>query len=166
MNQCIEDKGNTEHTSPLFFSVISALFHDQVLSSFEKKQVFYFGCYPGDGNCLSRILLKAKWGGLEPEGNLEEADENLSLKFENTVLEEADNSWALFISSFLNKASFGVSETKSTELKKTRPLMRLGPSFFKELNLTWKKMRGIGRTQLQVLNLLKMSGINLPCLFM
>lgn len=48
---------------------------------------------------------------------------------------------------FLKKASFGVSETKSTELKETRPLMYLDPSFFKELNLTLKTRSGIGRTE-------------------
>lgn len=115
MNQSIVDKGNMEDIFPLFFSVISALFLDQVLGSFEKKQLSYFGCYPEDGNCLFQLLLIDKCWSLEPEGNLEETDENLSLKSENTVLEENDNSWALFISSFWNKVSFGVSEAKSTE---------------------------------------------------
>lgn len=74
MNQYIEDKGNMEGIFSLFFSVISALFLDQVVSSFEKKQLSYFGCYPGDENCLSWLLLKAKWEGLGPEGNLEVAE--------------------------------------------------------------------------------------------
>lgn len=88
--------------------MISALFLDQVLSCSEKKQLSYFGCYPRDGNCRSQLLLEAKWEGLEPEGSLEEAVENIFLKFENIVLEETDTSWALFISFSLNKASFGV----------------------------------------------------------
>lgn len=92
VNQCIEDKGNVEDIFRLFFSVISALFLDQVLSSFEKKQLSCSGCYSRDGNCLSHLLLKAEWGDLEPEDNLEEANENLSLEFENTVLEKADKS--------------------------------------------------------------------------
>lgn len=62
VNQCIEDKGNVEDPFPLFFSVISALCLGQVLRSFEKKQLSCSGCYPGDGNCLSHLLLKATWG--------------------------------------------------------------------------------------------------------
>lgn len=92
MNQCIEDKGNVEDIFPLFCSVISALFLDQVLRSFEKKQLSCSGCYPGDGNCPSHLLLKAKWRDLEPEDNLEETNKNLSLEFENILLEEADKS--------------------------------------------------------------------------
>lgn len=47
------------------------------------------------------------------------------------------------MSSFPDEASFGVSETKSTELKETRSLTYLGPSFF-GLNLTLgKKKRGV-----------------------
>lgn len=60
-----------------------------------------------------------------------------------TLLEEADNSWALFVRSFLNKACFDVSKTKSTELEETTPLICLGPSFLKGLNLTLEKRKGV-----------------------
>lgn len=54
------------------------------------------------------------------------------------------------MSSFPDEASFGVSETKSTELKETRSLTYLGPSFF-GLNLTLGKKKKEewwwGRTQ-------------------
>lgn len=39
---------------------------------------------------LSQHLLKNRWGYLELQGNLKVTDENLSLIFEDTVLEEAN----------------------------------------------------------------------------
>lgn len=63
MSQCIEAKGNMQGFFPLFFSVVSALFLNHLHFSFEEKQLSYFGCYPGDGNCLSQLLLKARWKG-------------------------------------------------------------------------------------------------------